>query len=162
MSDDPAWVATPSQTVGPFLHLGLKPHLSQATGGDRIRLLIVVTDGDGQPVDDALIEVWPAAGDPGPGAAFARQPTGRDGGCEFELVRPAHLNVCLFARGLLRQLHTRIYFAADEAVEPDAVLALVPEPRRSTLLAYPDPDLSERWRFNLRLQGPEETVFFDI
>ncbi len=162
MSDKPTCVATPSQTVGPFLHLGLKPHPSQSTGGERIRLLIVVTDGDRQPVDDALIEVWPAADDPGPGAAFARQPTGRDGSCEFELLRPAHLNVCLFARGLLRQLHTRIYFTFDQAVEPDAVLALVPEPRRSTLLAQPDPDSSERWRFNLRLQGPEETVFFDI
>ena len=70
--------------------------------------------------------------------------------------------LCLFARGLLRQLHTRLYFAGDPEVESDAVLSLVPEPRRTTLLARPDPAMPERWVFEIRLQEPQETVFFNI
>jgi protocatechuate 3,4-dioxygenase, alpha subunit len=171
MSADAA-IATPSQTAGPFFHLGLTPQTTQlaatAPQHDRIRLLVSVTDGDGQPVDDALIELWQAG--PDDVAGFARMPTGRDGACEVETVRPAvsrrrqaaHINVCLFARGLLRQLHTRLYFDGDPALASDPVLALVPEERRDTLIARPDPSDASRWIFELRLQGPGETVFFDI
>jgi protocatechuate 3,4-dioxygenase alpha subunit len=70
--------------------------------------------------------------------------------------------VCIFARGLLRQLHTRIYFEGDPALEHDAVLARVPEPRRRTLLARPDPERPGLWLFDVRLQGDDETVFFDV
>ena len=177
MNDETAGVATPSQTAGPFFHLGLRPQPS-GRAGERIRVLVRVTDGDGRPVDDALIEWWHAAEteeNSGPAtdsqvAAFARLPTRDDGTCELETVRPGrtpdgqarHINVCLFARGLLRQLHTRIYFAGDPALESDAVLSLVPEHRRTTLLARPDPAVPGRWLFDVRLQEPHETVFFDI
>jgi protocatechuate 3,4-dioxygenase alpha subunit len=68
--------------------------------------------------------------------------------------------VCLFARGLLRQVYTRIYFEGDQSLESDAVLALVPVGRRETLLARPgDPG---EWIFEVRLQGDGETVFFDL
>ena len=167
-------VATPSQTVGPFFHLSLKalPNggMAPASSGERIRLRIVVSDADGRPVDDALVELWharTAAGD-----TFGRMPTDKDGACEFETARPqrrtdsghlqaAHINICLFARGLLRQVHTRIYFDGDSDLADDAVLALVPRDRRGTLLARPDPQDARRWLFHVRLQGAQETVFFD-
>lgn len=167
MNEERRWVATPSQTVGPFFHVALSAESSRGTaafqGRERIRLRVAVTDGNGRPVDDALVEIWQA------GEGCGRMPTGEGGACEFETVRPCakggdaapHINVCLFARGLLRQLHTRIYFAGDPALAHDAVLALVPEDRRSTLLAQPDPQDAGRWLFHVRLQGSQETVFFD-
>jgi protocatechuate 3,4-dioxygenase alpha subunit len=190
MSDDPVLIATPSQTVGPFFDFALTADASlgrmvdTTAEAERIRLCVRVTDGDGQPVSDAVVELWQvmdakagqAAVESGairpPGVArFGRLPTREDGTCEFETVRPvsmpdtpgrqqaAHINVCLFARGLLRQLYTRIYFAGDPALKDDPVLALVPEERRSTLLARPD-GASGRWLFDVGLQGPQETVFF--
>jgi protocatechuate 3,4-dioxygenase alpha subunit len=171
MSDAPL-VATPSQTVGPFFHFSLTADESTRVlrplgGAERIHLLVIVTDGDDRPVPDAVIELWHSAEDAV--SAFGRMATAEDGTCEFETVRPdgaparqaAHINVCFFARGLLRQLHTRIYFAGDAALDVDSALALVPENRRSTLLAVPDDVQPARWRFNLRLQGRNETVFFD-
>ena len=175
MNDEAPAVATPSQTAGPFFHLGLRPQ-PEAGAQARIRVLVSVIDGDGRPVDDAMIELWHslAVAEPSGPAAFARLATDKDGSCEFETARPvgtadgrgvvqaAHLNVCLFARGLLRQLHTRIYFAGDPALESDAVMSLVPEHRRSTLIATRDPIPPGRWLFEIRLQEPRETVFFDV
>lgn len=161
MNKETTYVATASQTAGPFFHLGLGPHAGGATAGERIRVLVTVTDGDGRPVDDALIELWQTADSKTP-ALFARMPTGHDGSCEIETVRAPHINVCLFARGLLRHVHTRIYFAGDPALESDPVLSIVPEHRRQTLLARPDPDTPGRWLFDVRFQGPQETVFFDL
>jgi protocatechuate 3,4-dioxygenase alpha subunit len=66
------------------------------------------------------------------------------------------------ARGLLRHLHTRIYFEGDPALRTDPVLALVPESRRGTLLARREQGNGDRWRFDIRLQGADETVFFDL
>lgn len=175
MSDAQRLVATPSQTVGPFFHFALTPLANgQVVGpveGARIELLITVTDSDGRTVPDAIVELWQADG---PVSAFGRMPTAEDGTCVFTTVRQGshadamgpqqapHINVCLFARGLLRHLHTRIYFAGDPALGADPVLALVPDDRRATLLATPDAADSGRWRFHVRLQGPEETVFFDV
>lgn len=180
-------VATPSQTVGPFFHVALTPETAVGTvqpamDGDRLHVVVRVSDGEGEPVSDAMVEIWQAAarnsapstvrGDAPCG--FGRLPTGEDGTCTFETVRPgrtpdgrggwqaAHINVCLFARGLLRQLHTRLYFAGDPALEGDAVLALVPEPRRQTLVATRDAARPDRWVFHVRLQGRDETVFFDV
>jgi protocatechuate 3,4-dioxygenase alpha subunit len=146
-NEQPPHAATPSQTAGPFFHMGLKPqpsHLAaSARESERIRLPVRVINGDGQPVDDALIELWQVGS--ANVASFARMPTAADGTCEFETVRPAgsdrqaaHINICVFARGLLRQLHTRVYFAGDPALGDDLVLTLVPEDRRDTLLARPD------------------------
>ncbi len=188
----PDLIATSSETVGPFFHFaiatdaGLGVVADPSVPGEHIALRVHVTDGEGAAVPDALVEIWQAdaAGAPvrlpassaAPPAfrGFGRLPTAADGTCEFRTVRPgattdesgrtqaAHINVCLFARGLLRHLHTRIYFANDPAVADDAVMGLVPADRRATLLARPDPAAPERWLFDLRLQGPDETVFFDL
>jgi protocatechuate 3,4-dioxygenase alpha subunit len=166
MSDDAAPIATPSQTVGPFFHFALcttpiNRMVDRLPHGERILLVIRVTDGDGRLVSDALVELSQAG-------VFGRMPTGEDGTCSFETVRPgtadrpaSHIDVCLFARGLLRHLHTRIYFAGDPALEDDPTLTAIPEDRRMTLLAKPDEQVAGRWLFDLRLQGAQETVFFD-
>ena len=154
-------IATPSQTVGPFFHFGLtsQPNdrlVDRLPAGEQISLVITVTDGDVKPVGDAVIELSQAG-------AFGRMPTGEDGTCEFQTTRPtSHINVCLFARGLLRQLHTRIYFPDGGGLAQDPVLALVPANRRPTLMAVADPESPTTWRFQIRLQGLEETVFFDV
>lgn len=186
--------ATPSQTVGPFFHFGLAENASLGrlagphTRGERIVLAVGVLDGDGLPVPDSLIEIWQADADgkyvrpgtpdellsPPEFYGFGRMPTGPDGACQFETIRPgrvpddrgalqaAHINVCLFARGLLRQLYTRMYFAGDPALETDSILQFVPADRRETLLASPFADSPCHWRFDVRLQGARETVFFDL
>jgi protocatechuate 3,4-dioxygenase alpha subunit len=184
-------VATPSQTVGPYLHIGLDTEprhgvmIGPNTRGERIRLRLRVTDGTGSPLPDALIELWQADAsgryvdaadhpDPDPGEAFrgwGRRPTDKDGWCEFETIRPGattapdgrqqapHVNVCLFARGMLRHIFTRVYFAGDPLLDADPVLALVPESRRRTLVAEPT---DGGWAMTIRLQGEGETVFFDL
>ena len=168
MTEGDELIATASQTVGPFFHLGLAPeatrHLAdRPQGGDPITLIVRVTDGDGEAVGDAAVEI-------AQNSVFARMPTGEDGRCTFEAVHAtsdqsksstSYIHVCLFARGLLRHLHTRIYLAGDPAIDRDPVFALVPEHRRSTLLAQRDPERPGVWLFEVRLQGDGETVFFD-
>jgi len=158
---------------------------SADTPGDAIYLRVRVLDGDGVPVNDALVELWqadaagavstqPAAGQAPPSfSGFGRLATNDDGWCTFETIRPgaergaegvhqaAHFTVCLFMRGLLRHLYTRIYFAGDPALETDSLLGIVPEARRPTLLAHPGAD-GATWEFIVRLQGDGETVFFAL
>jgi protocatechuate 3,4-dioxygenase alpha subunit len=185
-------VASPSQTVGPFFHFALTTDAAlgvlagSGAAGQRIRLTVRVLDGHGDPVPDAMVEIWQADADgiyvspprrdgDGPRPPFVgygRLPTNAEGACMFETITPgrvpdgqggeqaAHVNVCLFARGLLRQLHTRVYFPGDPALDSDAAMALVPEERRDTLLATLTGE--GRWHFDLRLQGDGETVFFDL
>jgi protocatechuate 3,4-dioxygenase alpha subunit len=199
-------VPTPSQTVGPYFHLGLAGSGALAgprARGERIRLTFRVLDAEGAAVDDALLELWQADADgryPGdaardaqhdaqPGAerdaerdperdadfrGFARQATDAAGACAFETVRPGrvadagvglqapHVAVSVFARGLLRRLVTRVYFAGDPANDEDPILARVPAARRETLLARPDPERPGTWHLDLRLAGEGETVFFDV
>jgi protocatechuate 3,4-dioxygenase alpha subunit len=188
-------VPTPSQTVGPFFHLNLTAgqHSIRCIAGpqakgERVLLSCQVFDGDGEPVNDAMIEIWqadaegrynspedPSRKDADPGCrGFGRLPTSEDGSCEFETIRPGrvagpnnllqapHIEVAIFARGMLKQLYTRIYFAGDPANSQDPVLALVPQDRRETLMAHPDPARPGGWRFDIRLQGEQETVFFDV
>ena len=192
MSGEERPVASPSQTVGPFFHFGLATNEALgriATGaeqGEHIRLRIRVLDGDGVPVADALVEVYQADsnGDyrrspqrPGERPAFTgfgRLPTDPDGVCVFETIRPGpvalgtggaqapHVNVCLLARGLLRQVYTRIYFAGDSGHDGDPILGLVPQDRRATLIASRAPEAADTWELVIRLQGERETVFFDI
>jgi protocatechuate 3,4-dioxygenase alpha subunit len=182
MSDADELVPTPSQTVGPFFHFAMTIDRStrrvRPLAGDPISLVILVTDGDGEPVTDALVEVWQPATDEGgagsePMWAFGRAASGADGMCELQTVRPErgpdaartqapHINLCVFARGLLRQLHTRIYFADEPSLDTDPVLTLIPERRRRTLLATLDESRPNCWRFHIRLQGKDETVFFGI
>jgi protocatechuate 3,4-dioxygenase alpha subunit len=180
-------IATSSQTVGPFFHFGLagRDWLGQIApadaAGERLRLRLRVTDGDALPVPDALIELYQADGDGRYGhpsfAGFGRLATNADGTCVFDTVRPGmirddrgtiqspHVNVCLFARGLLRHLYTRLYFHGDPGLAADPILSLVPEDRRETLIAtrISDPEsLVPTWIFPIRLQGENETVFFDL
>jgi protocatechuate 3,4-dioxygenase alpha subunit len=181
----------PSQTVGPYLHLGLTDtrSISRVAGdgaqGERVWLTFRVLDGEGAPVPDAMIELWQADSEghyerPGGsegGAAFGgfgRLATAEDGSCTFETIRPGcvpgpsetvqapHINVSILGRGILKRLSTRLYFAGEPANDADPILALVPENRRPTLLAQPDPAHRGNWIFNVHLRGEGETVFFDV
>jgi len=133
---------TPSQTVGPFFGFGLP----EVGGEGDIRVEGRVLDGAGEPVPDALIEAWHDD-------QFARCRTDDEGAYRFLAPRAQFINVVVFARGLLRHLYTRMYLPGEE----DQVIALVDPPRRQTLVARPD---GEILRFDIRLQGPDETVFF--
>ena len=189
---------TPSQTVGPYLHIGLTQGnygareifsarvAEHGMPGTHIRIEGRILDGEGNIVPDALVEIWqadhhgryahPADGRPlasNSFRGFGRCPTGKDGGFAFETVKPGtvpgpggttqapHINVGIFSRGLLKRLYTRIYFAGEPANAADPILALVPADRRDTLLAKADPGKPGLFRFDIRLQGGNETVFFD-
>jgi protocatechuate 3,4-dioxygenase alpha subunit len=173
-------IATASQTVGPFFHLAGNMDLGcvarPGVPGERIRLTCRIIDGDGVPVPDALIELWQADasgtyGDPAFGG-FGRLASDENGVCTFETVRPGgaagqggvsqapHINLILFARGLLKHLYTRIYFAGDPANEDDAILAMIPVERRATLIAQAA--APDAWDFEIHLCGDRETAFFDI
>jgi protocatechuate 3,4-dioxygenase, alpha subunit len=169
---------TAQQTVGPFFHIGLPwergGELVSPTHPDAIRVVGTVRDGDGEPVPDALIELWQPAEE-----AFGRCPTDADGGFEFVTVKPEavpgpdgrpqarHIAVSVFARGLLCRLATRIYFPDEQqANAADPVLAAIgDEQLRSTLVARDEPE--GRLRFDIRLQGEGdggqgETAFLDV
>jgi protocatechuate 3,4-dioxygenase, alpha subunit len=156
--------------------------------GDRIRVEGRVFDGDGQPVPDCMLEIWQADAqgrfsDPQdkralPNSAFkgfGRCGTDANGGYAFDTIKPGsvpdpdgkpqapHVLIAVFARGMLLHLYTRIYFdgEADNAVDP--VLALVPSDRRATLIAVREPGNGNAvYRFDVHLQGDNETVFFDV
>lgn len=161
--------------------------------GERIVIEGRVLDGDGAACDDALIEIWQAnaAGkyahpdDPQPRelldpafAGFGRALTDASGGYRFTTIRPGrvpgaggraqapHVNVTLFARGLLKALATRLYFADEPANDSDPVLSAIADPAaRRTLLAVRQPGEGSQvavYRFDLILQGPGETVFLDL
>ncbi len=157
--------------------------------GERIRLSFRIVDGEGAPTPgDAMIELWQAdargkydhpedarAMAPDPNfCGFGRLETGPDGTCVFETVKPGrvpgadgspqapHININVFARGLLKQLPTRVYFAGERGNDEDAVLGLVPAARRDTLMARPVPGQPGAWHIEIRLQGAGETVFFDV
>ena len=179
---------TPSQTVGPYLHLGLTDTRSisrvadDRAKGERLWLTFHVLDGDGVPVPDALIELWQAdsegnycAHESGTSfGGFGRLGTAEDGSCTFETIRPGcvpgldgtvqapHINVSILGRGILKRLSTRLYFEGEPANDADPILALVPKNRLSTLLAKPDPARTGNWIFDVRLRGEGETVFFDV
>lgn len=167
--------------------LGILAH--EGVPGERIRLEFRITDGDGAPAaGDCMIEIWqadsagryPHVSDPQSAGAgeefcgFGRLETDQNGCCAFDTIKPGrvgsldhrlqapHINVLVFARGLMKHLHTRVYFAGEPANLDDPVLALVPEKRRATLLAQPVEGEPKTWRFSLRLQGEAETVFFEV
>lgn len=159
--------------------------ITSDVAGERIAVSGRVLDGDGAGISDAMIEIWQADSTgrfahplQGGGAnasfkGFARTDTVKDGSFRFETIRPGatsgpgnkpqapHILVALFARGMLRHLYTRIYFA-DQAVAnaADPVLNLVPADRRATLISARGADGA--YRFDIRIQGGAETVFFDV
>jgi protocatechuate 3,4-dioxygenase, alpha subunit len=180
---------TPSQTVGPFFSIGFawleRTDLAEGAATEkRITIRGRVLDGDDQPVPDALLEVWQADSqgryahpEDGPGprddvrfVGFGRVPVDDQGAFRFTTIKPGyragsngapHLIISLFMRGLLRRLITRIYFPGDPANQADAVLALVPENRHSTLIAHAEGTDEQTLVWDVHLQGENETVFFD-
>ena len=196
---------TPSQTAGPYVHIGSRPALPGSTytsrnsvgdiagpnaGGERIRVEGVVVDGMGSPIKDVLLEAWQAnsqgvyahpedgrqveEGFRGWGRVITDFETGEWG---FDTVKPGpvlgrngrtvapHINLWIVARGINIGLSTRMYFDDEaDANADDPVINLIEwERRRATLLAK----RSERdgkivYRFDIKLQGEDETVFFDI
>ncbi len=193
MKPDTNLVPTPSQTVGPYFRIELttdEHRIGCVAGpqarGERVWITFRVLDGDGAPVDDAMLEIWQADSNgkynhpddpqpktPDPGwIGFGRIATGEDGSCLLETIRPGrvpngnlqapHLTLAVFARGMLKQLYTRVYFAGDAANDEDPILQLIPPERRDTLTARPESARPGYWRFDVRLQGDRETVFFDV
>ena len=142
---------TPSQTVGPYLAIGLPWHAGPVADADGVRISGYVLDGAGEPIVDALVETW--YHDP---PTFARCPTDDDGHWEVTVPAAPYVAVHVFARGLLRHLTTRIYLTP---APDDPVLASVPDDRRDTLIAERD---RNSYRFDIRIQGERETVFFDV
>jgi protocatechuate 3,4-dioxygenase alpha subunit len=185
---------TPSQTVGPFFHLGLaRPEWGDLTTGnptgERITIEGRILDGDGSPVPDAMIELWQAnaAGrynhpddrqtdkplDPN-FRGYGRVATNADGTFRITTIKPGpvpgrgnalqapHINLAVFGRGLLKHLYTRLYFADETANANDPLLTSIEdEAKRHTLLATRAASGSS-YRFDIVLQGDNETVFLDI
>lgn len=174
-----------SQTVGPFFQIGMswlytREIGAEAHSGERVSICGYVYDGTGAGVPDAVLEVWQAdahgryANVPdGPRAefsGFARIATDETGLFRFRTIKPGrvpgragalqapHLSIQVFMRGLLKPVHTRLYFPNDPAHADDPVLNLVPEARRATLIGRAAPDAEVLW--DVHLQGAHETVFF--
>lgn len=196
---------TPSQTAGPYVHIGLSPGAagfniySNELGNDiagpnaegtRIRVEGVVTDGTGNPVKDVLLETWQANAEGhyvlpdnrsaidsefrGWGRVIADFETGEWG---FDTIKPGpvpgrsntimapHINFFIVARGINNGLNTRMYFDDErEANAVDPVINLIEwQTRRQTLIAtHSERDATPVYRFDIQLQGDNETVFFDI
>ena len=151
--------------------------------GDPIEVVGIVFDGAGEPIPDALIEVLQADSNgnylgtgavPGGFRGFGRVGTGTDPRKEFrfQTIKPGktadgqapHLDIIVLMRGLLVHAYTRAYFEGEEANATDPVLASVPAARRKTLIAVREghSDGRQTYRFDIRMQGSEETVFFDL
>jgi protocatechuate 3,4-dioxygenase alpha subunit len=165
---------TPSQTVGPFFSIGLAwedgPFVVPEGTPGSFWIRGVVYDGAGDPVPDAVIESW----QPNPEGRFAdagfrgfgRSGTDDQGRFTILTMKPGpvdgapHIDVSVFARGLLQRVVTRIYFSDEDAANAaDPALAALSEPARATLIAAAADD---GYRFDIRLQGERETVFFDV
>jgi protocatechuate 3,4-dioxygenase alpha subunit len=195
---NPMMIQSPSQTVGPYFSQGLLREgdkvftnvlVSEKTEGERIRIEGCVTDGDGNPIEDALIEIWQANRhgryhhpldeqdkplDP-EFTGHGRTATDTSGNYWFETIKPGpvpgandtqqapHINVIVFARGMLSHAFTRIYFEDEAANQNDLVLMSIDdETRRNTLIAVRKKAESQViYRFDIHIQGDNETAFFD-
>ena len=181
---------TSSQTIGPYLHIGMDWAVNADIAGpnvkgERITVTGRVVDGDGRPVNDAMLEIWQANShgryahpedtrdlplDEG-FTGWGRVTTDEEGRFRFNTIKPGrvpasgavpqapHLNVTIFMRGMLKQLVTRMYFDGDAANAQDPVLSQVPQARRGTLMARPS---GAGLEWNVVLQGTGETVFFEV
>ncbi len=187
---------TPSQTVGPYFKYGLTPGTAYQWNdafsnnlvtpdavGERIRIEGQVFDGDGNPINDSMLEIWQADAQGRfadqtqralPNTAFrgfGRTGTDANGAFAFDTVKPGqvadpdgkpqapHILLAVYARGMTQQSYSRIYFDGEAANASDPVLALVPADRRNTLIAKKQ---GNAYRFDVHLQGDKETVFFDV
>lgn len=180
-------VPSGSQTVGPFFTIGLnylagRPVETDFAQGGHVEISGRVLEGAGNPVPDAMLEVWAADSSGRYGAAraevsgsppgFRRVVTDQSGQFSFTIKKPGavtfddgrnqapHLVVLVFARGLLRHLITRVYFPDEHANTSDPVLEVVPRARRSTMIAHSEGGDLNRLRWDVILQGTDETVFF--
>ena len=178
------------QTVGPFFQVALRTRAEMQmvraeTRGDRITIEGALVDGAGSMIPDGLVEIWQADADgryahpddprgAGADASFSGygwRHTNADGSFRFDTIKPGavegpdgrmqapHIMVSVMGRGILTRFITRLYFEDDPANERDPILALVPAARRDTLIARRTAE--GRYRFDIRIQGPGETVFFD-
>jgi protocatechuate 3,4-dioxygenase alpha subunit len=185
-------LTTSSQTVGPYVRIGFERSKIETLApvgvtGERITLSGRVTDADGKPVNDSVVEIWqanahgkyahPEDAQDKPVEAlfrgFGRSLTDANGGYRFATIKPGrvpgpggvvqapHIAVTIFMRGLLKHLITRVYFPDDPANAEDPVLKLVPADRRATLIARRSASDKSALEWNIRLQGQDETVFFD-
>lgn len=195
---------SPSQTAGPYVHIGCMPNVAGIRGmykqdsgcalvngetkGERITVRGRVLDGSGTPAKDAMIEIWQADADgihPGNDArglaadpnfaGWGRQATDRETGeWAFETIKPGlvpfrdgrkmapHITYWIVARGINVGLHTRMYFPDEEAANAaDPVLSAIEHGVRVPTLIAEQVGEAE-YRFDIRLQGDRETVFFDI
>ena len=178
----PRLTATASQTIGPYWHLiehaEMADLLRFGATGEAITVTGTITDGAGEPVADAAVEIWqpsPQANDSFPG--FGRTRTDATGRFTFRTLKPGpvpgsrfrggnaqqapHIAITIMARGLLQGLTTRLYFQNEPLNETDPVLSLIDDPaRRATLIARPAG--ADTWELDIRLQGENETVFMEI
>jgi len=164
---------TTSQTIGPFPHEGWRwafdATIASPSKSPTLVIEGTVLDGDGEPINDAVLEAWsPAAAVDDAGhaiPAFRRVPTGDQGEFSFELPRPRSpqgepvLYLTLFARGVLKHQFSAAFLEDDASLGQSALLAQVPAERRVTLIAKKLAD--GRYRWDVRMQGELETVFFD-
>ena len=161
----------------------LANNVIEHNSGEKIEVSGKILDGDQNPIPDAMLEIWQAdpegqflkAGnnqDPSI-AGFARTETNSDGNFLFQTVKPGvfknstgavqapHINLNLFARGLIIHLTTRIYFSDEESTYSDPLMSHVPSKRRDTLIAQLEESMTDRkhYNFDINLQGKNETVF---
>lgn len=197
---------TPSQTAGPYVHIGLTPNwcgiegvypedlgrtmLDAETAGERIIVKGHIFDGSGAPLKDALIEIWQAdakglhntplesRGEADPHfTGWGRQPTdGTTGEYRFETIKPGrvpyrdgrlmapHISFWIVARGINLGLHTRLYFADEEAANAECPVlsGIGSKARTATLVASHSEKNSATYTFDIHLQGDKETIFFDV
>jgi protocatechuate 3,4-dioxygenase alpha subunit len=180
-----AYGLCPEQYNFPLKSLFTPSVADREATGEHIAIVGNVFDGEGARIADAVIEMAQAdssgryvssAGEVREAGfrGFARVGTGTDPEARFvvDTVKPGstgdasapHIDVIVLMRGMLLHAYTRLYFDDEAAANAnDAVLALVPEARRATLIAKREPGTSNTiYRFDIRLQGPQETVFFDL
>ena len=191
MSGEGRLKETPSQTAGPYLHIGLTPTLafpgglnvtelgSDPVSGTGARILVSgrILDGASEPVRDAVVEFWQADADGRHTNTWRRTASDDDGAYSLDTVKPGrvsgpdgrlmapHLTLWIVARGINVGLHTRLYFEDEsEANASDFVLSRVPDlRRRETLIATKSRNGDTTvYSFDIRLQGQGETVFFDV
>ena len=183
---------SPSQTAGPYVHIGMTPSFEGISGpnvpdlgsgpidagaGPRITVGGTIVDGTGAPLSDAVVELWQADADGSYRHAWGRAACDGKGGFQFDTVKPGrdagpdgkpmapHVSLWIVARGINIGLQTRLYFGDEVAANAeDYVLTRIMDPRRRQTLIAPRSEVDGRATYSLaiRLQGEDETVFFDF
>jgi protocatechuate 3,4-dioxygenase alpha subunit len=150
-------IPTASQTVGPFFSIGLAPLHQDAAkfnSAGTIAITGAVADGDGWPIPDCILEFWTSK-------SFARVPTSADG--KYSVALEAGTSMCevlLFMRGLLKPVYTRVYLSDAANAIDDPAFNMIPQNRLFTLIAQPG-STTNRFVWNVKMQGDDETLFFD-